>query len=477
MNQPFRLPDPAEAGKGRPRDSRQDADASLAHDTSSREENASGGPGLGFAGAKFARDHNDEINQVARTLAEHGGEAVAFDLALDLVLNEIVEQARSATGASGAAIALTREGEMVCRATAGANAPDLGVRVETESGLAGACLKTGEIQECADTESDPRVNAAAYRQLGVRSMVIAPVNDGQQCFGILEAFSGRANAFGEKDVDALRELARRVALDKKEAAAGELRPAVAPATVVAGNENEPAGEPSAQGEAGVGPEFTPRTAERVSPEEAVGVQTNDVWTTVLVVLVIVVAVALGVMIGWRGAAMARKSASPNAVGNEQASVAANYPTPEGTAEPAVVARATPPQAGNSVSPNSVPANSVPAGGLIVTENGKVIYRIEPANVPPAARRAPEQSSANRIIHWVQPEYPAQATAQGIQGPVVLDVRIGGDGRVERVEVVSGNPLLADAAVSAVKQWVYAPFPGSGKGVERQTRVTIRFTLP
>jgi len=88
------------------------------------------------------------VEEVARTLAAHGGGAASLDLALDLVLNEVVERARSATGATGAAIALARAGEMVCRATTGADAPDLGVRLETKSGLSGACLLTGIIQHC-----------------------------------------------------------------------------------------------------------------------------------------------------------------------------------------------------------------------------------------------------------------------------------------------------------------------------------------
>ena len=92
------------------------------------------------------------VTEVARTLAAHGGGVASLDLALDLVLNEVVEQARLATGATGAAIALARASEMVCRATAGADAPDLGVRLETTSGLSGACLQTGEIQQCGDTD-------------------------------------------------------------------------------------------------------------------------------------------------------------------------------------------------------------------------------------------------------------------------------------------------------------------------------------
>ena len=165
-------------------------------------------------GDMAAGEHHSDVAELARTLAAHGGGAESFDLALDLVLNEVVEQARLATGATGAAIALARSGEMVCRATTGADAPDLGVRVETRSGLSGACLQTGKIQQCGDTETDPRVNAEACRRLGVKSMLVLPLGYGKEPFGILEVFSSRPNAFSEQDVNALQVLARRVVQNK-----------------------------------------------------------------------------------------------------------------------------------------------------------------------------------------------------------------------------------------------------------------------
>jgi protein TonB len=74
-------------------------------------------------------------------------------------------------------------------------------------------------------------------------------------------------------------------------------------------------------------------------------------------------------------------------------------------------------------------------------------------------------------------YPPAARAQQIQGAVTLDVQIGEEGAVHNIEVVEGNPLLADAAVQAVRQWRYRPYSVDGRPVEMQTRVTIRFTLP
>src|SRR5262245_56873584 len=84
--------------------------------------------------AVFPLDSGKRLSELASTLAPHLGGEVSAELALDLILNEIVEQARLATTATGAAVALRRGDEMACRATAGPNAPDLGVSLNTRSG-------------------------------------------------------------------------------------------------------------------------------------------------------------------------------------------------------------------------------------------------------------------------------------------------------------------------------------------------------
>jgi len=78
---------------------------------------------------------------------------------------------------------------------------------------------------------------------------------------------------------------------------------------------------------------------------------------------------------------------------------------------------------------------------------------------------------------VEPEYPEEARQQRIQGAVALDVRIGRDGAVQDVKVVSGHRLLADAAIAAVKQWRFKPRMEAGRPVEMQTRVTLNFRMP
>src|SRR5438270_13772417 len=89
--------------------------------------------------ASFETDFAD---LAARFAAQSGGglsPELSADLALEIVLNEIVEQACLSTGATGAAIALHRDGELVCRASSGSTAPELGARLDSASSLSGEC--------------------------------------------------------------------------------------------------------------------------------------------------------------------------------------------------------------------------------------------------------------------------------------------------------------------------------------------------
>src|SRR6267378_3612554 len=131
-------------------------------------------------------------------------------LALDLVLNELVVRASMATRARSAALALKRGDEMVCRAATGEHAPDLGIPLNTRDGLSGACLRTGQSQLCLDTETDPRVDAATSRRLGIRSMLVVPVLDGGDLVGVLEVFATDPAEFVDSDQNLLEIFAREV---------------------------------------------------------------------------------------------------------------------------------------------------------------------------------------------------------------------------------------------------------------------------
>lgn len=436
-------------------------------------------PGQTSSGAKLSEQskspapvqNQQELSRVAKTIAAYGGGALAFDLALDLVLNEVVEQARSATGATGAAIALDRGGEMECRATTGSSAPDLGVRLDTKSGLSGACITTGQIQNCSDTDTDARVDAEACRQLGVRSMLILPLSEVSKPFGILEVLSAKPNAFSQQDIDALQKLARRIVASKKEAETGAKTPVPA--------QQEPDALPDLaemrQGDLNI------LEPESVPPPELQTSRKDDIWTSVLVVLVILVALTLGVLIGWRSAAHratveshARTNPAPP-VSIPPAAGVSNQPT---SALEAVKESTKSQSTVQKRSPVAANQNVVPTGGLLVTENGKVIYRMPASAAPRAVASAGETDSAGgRLIHRVEPEYPSGARTQRIQGSVVLDVQVLGDGTIGNISIVKGNPVLAEAAVQAVRQWKYQPYVLDGRSVESQTRVTINFSLP
>ena len=73
-----------------------------------------------------------------------------------------------------------------------------------------------------------------------------------------------------------------------------------------------------------------------------------------------------------------------------------------------------------------------------------------------------------------PEYPSIAKQAGAQGEVVLTAMIGLDGKVKDVKVVSGHPLLRNAAIAAVKQWVYRPTILNGTPIEAETRISLNF---
>jgi general secretion pathway protein A len=93
-----------------------------------------------------------------------------------------------------------------------------------------------------------------------------------------------------------------------------------------------------------------------------------------------------------------------------------------------------------------------------------------ANKPTAAL------SGGKLISATKPLYPIAARSGNIQGVVLLNVVVGPNGTIEKVSVISGHPLLAPAAVNAVKQWRYEPFLTNNKPVRSETHIQVRFTL-
>lgn len=461
-----------------------------------------------------------DVAELAARFAVHGGGKVSAelstDLALQVVLNEIVEQACLATGATGAAVLFERNGEMECRATFGTNAPELGARLDSESGLTVECIRTHQVQRCDDAQADPRANVEASQQLGTRSVMVVPLLRNGTIAGVLEVFSSRPAAFGERDQRTLEALAKRVLKNVERAAH---RSSVAAPRYSPGE--------STDSVLGIGRMRTPETDGR-SPR--VG---RDAVVFTLGVAVVICTVLFGTLVGWRlgafraGASHSElaKSATSGDVtkrnsgagGSAAQGAGATADAKAGTnTAPAPVssaAGATTTSAGGktSTTPRSRTraasgANDSfpPEGSLLVFENGKEVFRMPPtpgqgepaasatsrngsevngsevrraSSVEPAGvlELSPEVAEGS-LLYRVEPEYPEEARQRQIEGSVVLDVRMARDGAVEAVNLVSGQALLAEAAIAAVKQWRFKPRMVKGQPAEMQTKVTLNFRL-
>ncbi len=98
-----------------------------------------------------------------------------------------------------------------------------------------------------------------------------------------------------------------------------------------------------------------------------------------------------------------------------------------------------------------------------------------AGSPPLVRVSPGVADG-MTDHRVAPEYPDIAKQARLQGAVVLQATIDRSGNVANLRVVSGHPLLTNAAINAVRQWHYRPYVLNGEPVAVETQVTVNFTL-
>ncbi|HXY07995.1 MAG TPA: energy transducer TonB [Terriglobales bacterium] len=124
-------------------------------------------------------------------------------------------------------------------------------------------------------------------------------------------------------------------------------------------------------------------------------------------------------------------------------------------------------------PGGVPGGQM--GGVI----GGIISST-PVAVPkvatPTRVRVSQGVTQGLLIRKVQPNYPPLARQARIQGTVLLAAEISKDGTIENLHLISGHPMLAPAAIEAVKQWKYKPYILNGEPVEVETQITVNFTL-
>src|ERR1700730_14035454 len=123
------------------------------------------------------------------------------------------------------------------------------------------------------------------------------------------------------------------------------------------------------------------------------------------------------------------------------------------------------------------------GGIPGGQMGGVIGGIissTPVAVPKVATpqrvRVSQGVTQGLLVRKIQPNYPPLARQARIQGSVLLQAEISKDGTIENLHLISGHPMLAPAAIEAVKQWKYKPYILNGEPVEVETQITVNFTL-
>ena len=368
------------------------------------------------------------------------------DLALDLVLNELVVRAAEATRATAAALALSRGDEMVCRAATGPLAPDLGVPLNNRDGLSGACLQTRQPQLSVDTEFDPRIDPVISRRLGIRSILIVPIfdaGDRTQFTGILEVFSSSPAAFSHRDQKSLEGFADECARIRQFATELRQRKPILSAS------------PQFDGPKFDSPEILPAEfhfeesdpADFVVPVPPVQRPAHDAWALVLGALTILAAVAISFLIGSRigwlnpvGPAVKRQISQPDPVSIPVASRKAAPTKPVGL-------RAT-----TSTKPVTAPNPDE----LVVYERGKVVFRSNSSTKREPAKSAqanPDSVPTDAIVtasSTTKREPAKNAPGNPDSVPTNAIVTASSTTKREPVKIVQANPdsVRTEAIVTA-----------------------------
>lgn len=415
-------------------------------------------------------------------MATGSPEQVAAGQALESHLHQLADEILLSAGADGVAIALAGGGDLRCRASSGI-APPRGVQIDARSGLTGACLSTGTVLRCDDTEEDLRVDQQVCRAIGIRAVVCVPVTSGHETVGIFEIFSSRAGAFREIDIDGLRAIAEEIAH------CFEAEEALSRASVAVTADLGAAGE--------LPPPWVPLSAPPL-PRQPMSPATRKRWRTVLGILV----VALGLFLLLRAVRSPQAQlaqAAPPAPSGSLAAVTAGNTQPLERRQQTPHLRGTDSRRSQTQAISSVDSGHLPlAHGnfpkraevslatppvLIGAENrendplGTLVSSLPIAQpAPPPPLRVSSGVAEPVLVHRVDPVYPPMAKQGRIEGAVVVDATVDKEGKISAARVVSGNALLAGAALRAVRQWRYEPYRLNGAPIAVPVKITLNFEL-
>ena len=128
------------------------------------------------------------------------------------------------------------------------------------------------------------------------------------------------------------------------------------------------------------------------------------------------------------------------------------------------------------------AGGIPGGQLggviggIVNQTSNLAAVPKLVLAPPKRIRVSQGVTRGLLIQKTEPIYPPLARQARVQGDVVLKAIVSKEGNIKQLELISGHPMLAPAAIEAVQQWHYRPFLLNGEPVEVETQVTVTFLM-
>jgi TonB family protein len=428
----------------------------------------------------------------------------------DTILGAIAVAAHSLTDGTGAAVAMPRDGTVVCVGRSGESAPELGARLNVDSGISGECLRTGVIMRCDDASRDFHVNEEVCRQLGLQSIAVVPLRGQHGRVGVLEAFSTESYAFTDDKMDILGRLAglaeaawARGAVS--EAQSDERSAAPTPLSKVV---EVPAEQPRpiapALPLAQVREMFATAQPESPAPRR---------WRYAILAGLTLLALALLAVFGWKAwyrASVASTTSQPAVGSPTDSPEGENTAAGAGLASTADVVRpSSPPSSGRGRSPALPAVKGIPEAarppmrpaqrgnqsGLdrgtrsSSAPNDEEIPQLaassaEPTDLGNALATTPalpqlgvpisQGIAGGVLVHKVRPVYPPEAMGMHVEGNVVIDAMVTTQGEVEELKLVSGDPRLARAAMDAVRKWRYTPYSLNGIPIPKQTRITVSF---
>jgi TonB family protein len=449
---------------------------------------------------------NDASSRAAVALAILSEKIKSGALQRTELMQRLVAQAIAATGAKGVALALRRAAgdPVVCCAATGDMAPPPGTTLDEGSGFTAECLRNGVVMICEDSEMDTRVDRVACTRLGVRSIVAAPVESEGSIVGVLEALSDQPAAFSKQHIEALLTLAcfAKSAITPVDSDSGHIPLQDLAAVPAPLKSPEPAAEPEAFRDRDLMEtiEATQPWSERVPRRVRLAIMCG----VAAAVLLALVATAVFVWM-WRHSSDTEMGKAPQA--KPQPSASAKPPAGTGASLPARGPGMHRQDHQNGIKPLVVKASAVekmssgdsgtPAGGAPIPPSAAEDNTSAPAPFTPlgtgdaaglssvlsSPERLPSPVVATsegvrpaRLEHRVEPLYPAEAKRLRIEGPVVLRAAIDEEGKIKSLRLVNGSPILAQAAIAAVRQWRYQPSELNHRVTASTTDITIVFHL-